>query len=316
MKIFLIAAVAAATVVHGQTPATKAPATKAPATKAPATAASKPATATKAPATKAPAAAKPKPVVAPPKAGNLMSPGTLNAQAPEAYKVKFTTPKGDILIQVTRAWSPLGADRFFNLVRAGFFNDAYFFRIVPGFVTQFGIHSNPQISKVWRAANLPDDPVRESNKRGTLSFATAGPNTRTTQIFINLADNPRLDGMGFSPFGSVVEGMDVVDKLYAGYGEQPNQGMIQESGGAYLKKEFPMMDRIMASVITDPAQPATAPAKPAAPKPAAPKPAASKPAAPKPAAVKPAATAKPASTTAKPTTTAKPSAPPAAATKK
>ncbi|MBS1833563.1 MAG: peptidylprolyl isomerase [Acidobacteria bacterium] len=212
-----------------------------------------------------------------------MSPGTLNAQAPESYKVKFTTPKGDILIQVTRAWSPLGADRFYNLVRAGFYNDAHFFRIVPGFVTQFGIHSNPQISKVWRAANLPDDPVRESNKRGTLSFATAGPNTRTTQIFINLADNGRLDGMGFSPFGSVVEGMDVVDKLYAGYGEQAQQGMIQEQGGAYLKKEFPMMDRIIASVIADPAGGGAtpAPAKPAAVKPAAVKP--------KPAPVKPAA---------------------------
>lgn len=224
-----------------------------------------------------------------------MSPGTLNAQAPESYKVKFNTPKGDILIQVTRAWSPLGADRFYNLVRAGFYNDAYFFRIVPGFVTQFGIHSNPQISKVWRAANLPDDPVRESNKRGTLSFATAGPNTRTTQIFINLADNGRLDGMGFSPFGSVVEGMDVVDKLYAGYGEQAQQGMIQEQGGAYLKKEFPMMDRIIASVIADPAAPAPAAAKPSAVKPTTgAKPAASKPAVPavKPAAAPPAATKK------------------------
>ncbi|BDC51233.1 hypothetical protein F183_A35490 [Bryobacterales bacterium F-183] len=295
MKTFLIAAVAAASVVQAQTPATKAPAapaTKVPATKAPATGATK-APATKAPAAaKPPVAAKPKPAVAPAKVGNLMSPGTLNAQAPESYKVKFTTPKGDVLIQVTRAWSPLGADRFYNLVRAGFFNDAYFFRIVPGFVTQFGIHSNPQISKVWRAANLPDDPVRESNKRGTLSFATAGPNTRTTQIFINLADNPRLDGMGFSPFGSVIEGMDVVDKLYSGYGEQPQQGLIQEQGGAYLKKEFPMMDRIIASVIADPAAPAAAPAKPA---PAKPAPA-------KPAAVKPAATAKPAAAAPAPAT--------------
>lgn len=291
MKTFVLTTVCAAALAFAQAPATKAPApaatkapapaaTKAPATKAPATTGAKPA----APATKAPAAAKPKPAATAVR-GTLTNPASLKETAPETFKVKVTTAKGDFVLQVNRSWSPLGADRFYNLVRAGFFTDAYFFRIVKGFVTQFGIHSNPAISKAWRAANIPDDPVRESNKRGTLSFATAGPNTRTTQIFINLVDNARLDSMGFSPFAQVVEGMDVVDKLYDGYGEAPDQGMIQEQGGAYLKKNFPLMDNIKSAVILPP---------PGAPAPAAAKPAAAKPAATAPA--KPAATtpAKPA----------------------
>lgn len=303
MKTFVLTTVCAAALAFAQAPATKAPApapgTKAPvpATKAPATAAAKPA----APATKAPAAAKPKPASAPAVRGSLSNPASLKETAPETYKVKVTTSKGDFVLQVNRSWSPLGADRFYNLVRAGFFTDAYFFRIVKGFVTQFGIHSNPAISKAWRAANIPDDPVRESNKRGTLSFATAGPNTRTTQIFINLVDNARLDSMGFSPFAQVVEGMDVVDKLYDGYGEAPDQGMIQEQGGAYLKKNFPLMDNIKAAVILPPpgapaaaapAKPPAAPAKPAGAAPAKPaattpaKPAATKAPAPAPAAKK------------------------------
>ncbi len=269
---------AAATAALAQAPATKAPA---PATKAPA------------PATKAPATAavkpKPSPTAGAVARGNVMNPASLKETAPETYKVKVTTPKGDFVVQVTRAWAPLGADRFYNLVRSGFFTDAYFFRIVKGFVTQFGIHSNPAVAKAWRAANIADDPVKESNKRGTLSFATAGPNTRTTQIFINLVDNARLDGMGFSPFGQVIEGMDVVDKLYDGYGEAPDQGMIQEQGGAYLKKNFPLMDSIRAAIIppatpvTPAAKPAVTPAKPATgvapakPAVAAPKPTATKP---------------------------------------
>jgi peptidyl-prolyl cis-trans isomerase A (cyclophilin A) len=248
-------------------PATKAPATKAPATKAPATA-------TKAPATKAPATAAVKPKPSPTTGatrvtGNLSNPASFKEQAPPTFKVKVTTPKGDFVLLVNRAWAPIGADRFYNLIRGGFYNDAYFFRIVKGFVTQFGIHSNPAIARAWRAANLADDPVRESNKRGTLSFATAGPNTRTTQVFINLVDNGRLDGMGFAPFAQVIEGMDVVDKLYDGYGEAPDQTAIQDQGGAYLKKNFPLMDNIKATVITDPAPAAPAAAKPAAPKPAA-----------------------------------------------
>lgn len=296
MKTFVLTTVCAAALAFAQAPATKAPApaattkapapaTKAPATKAPATAAAKPA----APATKAPAAAKPKPAATPAFRGSLTNPASLKETAPETFKVKVTTAKGDFILQVNRSWSPLGADRFYNLIRAGFFTDAYFFRIVKGFVTQFGIHSNPAISKAWRAANIPDDPVRESNKRGTLSFATAGPNTRTTQIFINLVDNARLDSMGFSPFAQVVEGMDVVDKLYDGYGEAPDQGMIQEQGGAYLKKNFPLMDNIKSAVILPPpGAPAAAPAKPAA---APAKPAGAAPV--KPAAAKPAATKAP-----------------------
>jgi peptidyl-prolyl cis-trans isomerase A (cyclophilin A) len=211
----------------------------------------------------------------------LTNPATFKTQAPDTFKVKFTTPKGDFIVQVNRAWAPLGADRFYNLIRAGFFNDAHFFRLVKGFVVQFGIHANPAISRVWQNANLDDDPVRESNKRGTISYATRGPNTRTTQLFINLGDNGRLDGMGFAPFAAVVEGMDVVDKLYDGYGEEAQQGLIQEQGAAYLRKNFPMMDFIKSAVIIDPAAPAPAPApaKPAAAaKPAAP--AAAKPVAP------------------------------------
>lgn len=201
-----------------------------------------------------------------------MNPATFKTQAPETFKAKFTTPKGDFIVQVTRAWAPLGADRFYNMIRAGFFNDAYFFRLVKGFVVQFGIHANPAIAKIWQNANLTDDPVRETNKRGTISFATRGPESRTTQLFINLGDNGRLDGMGFSPFAVVVEGMDVVDKFYDGYGEQPQQGLIQEQGAAYLKKNFPMMDYVKTAVIFDPTAPVPAAAKPAVPmvKPAVP----------------------------------------------
>jgi peptidyl-prolyl cis-trans isomerase A (cyclophilin A) len=284
VKTFVLLSLCGAALAVAQTPApaTKAPATKAPApaTKAPATAAkpatSTPAPATKAPATKAPATAAVKPKPSPagaPVRGNLLNPATLKETAPPTFNVKFTTAKGDFIVQVNRAWSPLGADRFYNLIRGGFYNDAYFFRIVKGFVTQFGIHSNPAVARAWRSANIPDDPVRESNKRGTLTFATAGPNTRTTQVFINLVDNARLDSMGFSPFGQIIEGMDVVDKLYDGYGEAPDQGMIQDQGGAYLKKNFPLMDNVKAAVIVPPAGTAAAPAT-AAPKPTAPKPAA------------------------------------------
>jgi len=232
------------------------------------------------------AAAKPKPAAALPKPV-LTNPATFKTQGPDTFKVKVSTPKGDFVLQVNRAWAPLGADRFFNLIRAGFYNDAHFFRLVKGFVVQFGIHANPAISKIWQNANLDDDPVRESNKRGTISFATRGPNSRTTQLFINLGDNSRLDGMGFAPFATVVEGMDVVDKLYDGYGEEAQQGLIQEQGAVYLRKNFPMMDFAKTAVIYDPMAPAPAAAKPVV-SPA--KPAMAKPAVPsKPVAVKPAA---------------------------
>jgi peptidyl-prolyl cis-trans isomerase A (cyclophilin A) len=180
---------------------------------------------------------------------SLLNPATLKAQAPDVYKVKFTTAKGDFVVQVTRAWSPLGADRFYNLVKNGFYNGAAFFRIVPGFVVQFGLSPDPAVSKAWREAKIADDPVTQSNHRGYLSFATAGPGTRTTQVFINLVDNARLDSMGFSPFGQVIEGMDLIDKLNAEYGEQPDQGRLEAEGRGYLEKSFPRLDIIKSAVI-------------------------------------------------------------------
>jgi peptidyl-prolyl cis-trans isomerase A (cyclophilin A) len=207
----------------------------------------------------------------------LKNPALANEKAPEFYKVKFTTTKGDFVISATRASAPVGADRFYNLVKIGFFSDVYFFRMMPGFVAQFGISSDPTISAAWLTARLKDDPVHETNKRGSISFATSGPDSRTTQLFINLADNNRLDGMGFAPFAIISEGMDVVDKLNLEYTDTPDQSAIQMKGGAYLTKTFPRLDKIVSAVVTDP--PPAAPAKPA-PKPAPPKPAAAKPAAP------------------------------------
>jgi peptidyl-prolyl cis-trans isomerase A (cyclophilin A) len=183
---------------------------------------------------------------------SLMSPASLNERAPAEYKAKFTTTKGDFVVQVTRAWAPLGADRFYNLVKHGFFTNVIFFRVVPDFVVQFGINGDPKIAAVWSHAALQDDPVVGSNTRGTVTFATAGPNTRTTQVFINLNDrNSGLDGRGFAPFGKVVEGMDVVDKLYSGYGERVTnlQGEIQQQGNSFLQKNFPQLDSIKSAVI-------------------------------------------------------------------
>ncbi len=186
---------------------------------------------------------------------SLKTPDALKEKAPETYKVDFDTSKGKFVIEVTRAWAPNGADRFYNLVKNGFYNDTRFFRVISGFMVQFGIHGDPAISAAWRNARIPDDPVKESNKRGYITFATAGPNTRTTQVFINFRDNAGLDGQGFSPFGRVLSGMDVVDKLYSGYGEGapsgrgPNQGQIQAQGNAYLTKDFPQMDYVKTATI-------------------------------------------------------------------
>jgi peptidyl-prolyl cis-trans isomerase A (cyclophilin A) len=182
-------------------------------------------------------------------APSLMNPGSLKAKAPETYKVQFITTKGPVTIEIHRAWAPIGADRFYNLVRAGFFTDAAFFRVVPNFIVQFGLSADPAVNKIWRSTNLRDDAPRESNKRGYLTFATAGPDTRTTQLFINLKDNAFLDSQGFTPFGSVVEGMDLVEKIYSGYGERPDQGKITMEGKAYIDKNFPQLDRINSAKI-------------------------------------------------------------------
>jgi len=180
----------------------------------------------------------------------LLNPSLANAKAPAQFRVKFETTKGDFLVQVTRASAPLGADRFYNLVKMGFFNDVAFFRVLDGFMAQFGIHGNPKVSGKWESARINDDPTRESNVRGAVSFATAGPNTRTTQMFINFGDNSQLDSRGFASFGKVVEGMTVVDQLYKGYGEGapggggPRQDLIQSQGNSYLRAQFPKLDFI------------------------------------------------------------------------
>ena len=182
----------------------------------------------------------------------LLHPATLKAKAPDEFKVKFATTHGDFVVAVHRAWSPLGADRFYNLVKNHFFNDAAFFRYVPGFIVQFGIPAKPEIAAVWQNANIQDDPITpvNSNKKGTLVFATAGPGTRTTQLFVNLADNSRsLDAQHFTAFGEVTEGMDIVQGLYSGYGEMPEQGRIQTQGKAYLDKSFPKLDSVKSTAI-------------------------------------------------------------------
>jgi peptidyl-prolyl cis-trans isomerase A (cyclophilin A) len=189
---------------------------------------------------------------------DLMNPSALNAKAPDTFKAKFTTSKGDFVVQVTRAWAPRGADRFYNLVRAGFFTDCAFFRVLREprpFMAQFGISPKPAVAAAWERARIMDDPNKESNKRGRMTFATAGPNTRTTQLFINYGDNAFLDGQGFSPFGEVVEGMEVVDKFYSGYGEGapngrgPDQGKLQSEGKPYTDRYFPQLDHIISATI-------------------------------------------------------------------
>jgi len=184
-----------------------------------------------------------------PAAPGFNDPSKLTEKAPDTFKAQFETTKGKFTVDVTRSLAPNGADRFYNLVRSGYFNDIAFFRVLPGFMVQFGIHGDPAISGRWRAANITDDPVKTSNKRGSITFATAGPNTRTTQLFINYADNGFLDGQGFSPFGKVVEGMEVVDKINSDSRERPNQGAIQMQGNSYLKSSFPNLDYIKSAKI-------------------------------------------------------------------
>ncbi|HEY7246680.1 MAG TPA: peptidylprolyl isomerase [Xanthobacteraceae bacterium] len=187
--------------------------------------------------------------------GNLANPAALKEAAPPVYKVRFDTSKGTFVVEVHRDWAPNGADRFYNLVKNGFYDDTRFFRVIGGFMVQFGINGDPRISAPWREARIADDPVKQSNKRAYITFATSGPNSRTSQVFINFADNAALDRQGFSPFGQVVSGMNVVDALYSGYGEGapsgrgPDQGRIQREGNAYLKKDFPSLDYIKKATI-------------------------------------------------------------------
>ena len=194
-------------------------------------------------------------LAAPAAAQNLANPAALNEPAPATYKVQFDTSKGVFVVEVHHDWAPNGADRFYNLVKNGFYDNARFFRVVTGFMVQFGINGDPKLSSVWREARIKDDPVKQSNGRGYITFATAGPDTRTTQVFINFADNAGLDRQGFSPFGQVVSGMNVVDALFSGYGEGapsgrgPDQGRIQQEGNAYLKKDFPNLDYIKKATI-------------------------------------------------------------------
>ncbi|WP_419166592.1 peptidylprolyl isomerase [Candidatus Palauibacter sp.] len=180
----------------------------------------------------------------------------LNMTAPETFRARFETSKGTFVVEAHRAWSPNGVDRFYNLVRNGFFHEVRFFRVIDGFMAQFGINGNPEIQGAWRSANIVDDPVVMGNTRGRVSFAKTGmPDSRSTQLFINFGDNSRLDEMGFSAIGEVVEGLEVVDALHAGYGEGapngngPSQGRIQEEGNAYLETDFPQLDYIERAVI-------------------------------------------------------------------
>jgi peptidyl-prolyl cis-trans isomerase A (cyclophilin A) len=178
--------------------------------------------------------------------------------APATYRARFQTTAGDFVIEVHRDWAPRGADRFYELVKSRYFDGQRFFRVLSGFMAQFGIHGDPKMSAVWRERRIPDDPVRQSNTRGMVTFATAGPNTRTTQVFINYANNSMLDGQGFAPFGRVIEGMEVVDRLFAGYGEGaprgrgPDQGRIQAEGNAYLARDFPKLDAVKRATIVTP----------------------------------------------------------------
>ena len=188
----------------------------------------------------------------------LVNPEIANEKAPDSFKAKFETTKGSFVVEVTREWSPHGADRFYNLVKIGYFTDIAVFRVIENFMAQFGISGDPRISAAWRQANITDDPVKQSNLRGFITFAMSGqPNSRSIQFFVNFKDNSRLDASGFSPFGKVIEGMETIDSIYKGYGEGaprgkgPDQGTIQARGNEYLKADFPKLDYIKSASLLD-----------------------------------------------------------------
>ena len=242
------------------------------------TAAPKAAPKTAAPAAKTAKAAAPAPLG--PTAAQrvkLMSPASLKAVAPAEYKVQFITLKDQsFVVDVHRDWAPQGADRFYNLVKNGFFTGVRFYRVAPGFVIQFGLSPDPKITLAWRSAQIKDDPVKEKNSKYRLTFAMGGPNSRTTQLFFNLRDNSPLDGMGFAPIGEVVDGTEAVDAIYSGYGEiaeqngpGPSQRKLAEEGEKYLKANFDKLDTIKSATVISGEPPKAAPAKPAAAKPGA-----------------------------------------------
>lgn len=188
-------------------------------------------------------------------AADLRDPASaaLRQRAPDEFAVRFETSAGDFVVRVERALAPQGADRFYNLVRHGFYDEQRFFRVVPGFVAQWGMSGDPELTRIWHSANIPDDPVRGTNTPGTLTFAkTRAPNSRSTQLFINLGDNSRsLDAQGFAPFGRVVEGMDAVAAINSEYGQRPDQQKIGQRGNAYLQAEFPHLDYIHRARVID-----------------------------------------------------------------
>ena len=226
----------------------------------PTTAVATPAASPRAETTPSPVAPSPvAPSAAVPAAGAaLLDPSRATGRSPDRYRVRFVTTKGPFVVEVTRAWAPRGADRFFNLVRAGYYDDVAFFRVIEGFMVQFGINGDPRVNAAWQVAHFPDDPVTQSNRRGMVTYAMAGPGTRTTQVFINFRDNQGLDGQGFAPFGRVIEGLPVVDSLYSGYGEGapqgvgPDQGRAQGEGNAYLRGSFPKMDFVRTARVLKP----------------------------------------------------------------
>lgn len=181
----------------------------------------------------------------------LLTPSKLNATAPATYDAVFHTSAGDFTITAHRAWAPQGADRFYNLVENGYFDGQRIFRVVPGFVVQWGISQYPDVNTAWQNAAIPDDPVKEHNDPGTVSFATAGPNTRTTQVFVNLDRNRALDGMGFAPIGKVTSGMATIGKLYSGYGDKPteHQDLMAAQGETYFDRTWPKLSTIESATI-------------------------------------------------------------------
>ena len=191
----------------------------------------------------------------------LLRPEQFQEEAPDRFRAAFETTKGSFVVEVTRAWAPHGADRFFNLVQSGFYDDARFFRVVDDFMVSWGIHAHPQITAAWERRSILDDDVVESNTRGRIAFAHHGLNTRTTTVFVNYRDNPAMDAEGFAPFGEVVEGMEVLEQLHAGYGDAPPRGEgplqehIRQYGNAYLDRDFPSLDGIVRATIQPWSQP-------------------------------------------------------------